>query len=278
MKGGGIIARMASHFSGGKSCNGATCWIPALLTRISSRPEFRSVFSIISRIAAGFDMSAGEKDTRTLNSEAIFVCTSATSSGLPKPLRTISESAAAKARAMPSPMPLVEPVTSDTLPASASRLLRFSGLMAMFMAHPRVWKHLAAPVIFCPSQAMQRQCLLANELIQSSYGHRMNCELAGCADHILMEKRVTCTPTYWSERDDWTLAMVAAGLGFAFMPENAANPGVVALPVIEPEFWRTVNLVTVRGHRYSPGLVHWHGRPCAKSGSARKRLQRRWRS
>jgi LysR family hydrogen peroxide-inducible transcriptional activator len=49
--------------------------------------------------------------------------------------------------------------------------------------------------------------------------------------------------------------MVAAGLGFAFMPENAAShPGVVALPVIEPEFWRTVNLVTVRGRPYSPGV------------------------
>ena len=48
--------------------------------------------------------------------------------------------------------------------------------------------------------------------------------------------------------------MVAAGLGFAFMPENAArHPGVVALP-IEPEFWRKVNLVTVRGRPYSPGV------------------------
>jgi len=93
------------------------------------------------------------------------------------------------------------------------------------------------------------------ELNGESYIHRMNCEFAGYADHILMEKGVTCTPTYWSERDDWTLAMVAAGLGFAFMPENAAKrPGVVALPVIEPEFWRTVNLVTVRGRRYSPGV------------------------
>jgi LysR family hydrogen peroxide-inducible transcriptional activator len=53
--------------------------------------------------------------------------------------------------------------------------------------------------------------------------HRMNCEFAGYADHILQEKGVTCTPTYWSERDDLTLAMVAAGLGFAFMPENAAG-------------------------------------------------------
>jgi LysR family transcriptional regulator, hydrogen peroxide-inducible genes activator len=93
------------------------------------------------------------------------------------------------------------------------------------------------------------------QLNGESYIHRMNCEFAGYADHILMEKGVTCTPTYWSERDDWTLAMVAAGLGFAFMPENAAkHPGVAALPVIDPEFWRTVNLVTVRGRRYSPGV------------------------
>jgi hypothetical protein len=29
---------------------------------------------------------------------------------------------------------------------------------------------------------------------------------------------------------------------------------VVGVPVIEPEFWREVNLVTVRGRRYSPGV------------------------
>ncbi len=93
------------------------------------------------------------------------------------------------------------------------------------------------------------------ELDGESYIHRMNCEFAGYADHILQDKGVTCTPTYWSERDDWTMAMVAAGLGFAFMPANAVkHPGVVALPVVEPEFWRQVNLVTVRGRPYSPGV------------------------
>src|SRR5208282_5918624 len=110
--------------------------------------------------------------------------------------------------------------------------------------------------------AVHRDHRLANtgtfpvrELDGECYIHRMNCEFAGYADHILQEKGVTCTPTYWSECDDWTLAMVAAGRGFAFMPENAArHPGVVALPVIEPEFWRKVNLVTVRGRPYSPGV------------------------
>lgn len=98
------------------------------------------------------------------------------------------------------------------------------------------------------------------ELNGEAYIHRMNCEFAGFADEILREKGVTCTPTYWSQRDDWTLAMVAAGLGFAFMPANSVkHPGVMALPVVEPEFWRRVNLITVRGRPHSPGvgaLVH----------------------
>jgi LysR family hydrogen peroxide-inducible transcriptional activator len=93
------------------------------------------------------------------------------------------------------------------------------------------------------------------EMNGERYIHRMNCEFAGYADHILKEKGVTCTPAYWSERDDWTLAMVAAGLGFAFMPANAVkHTGVVPLPVVEPEFWRRVNLVTMRGRLHSPGV------------------------
>jgi DNA-binding transcriptional LysR family regulator len=110
--------------------------------------------------------------------------------------------------------------------------------------------------------AVHRGHRLANErafpvrqLNGASYIHRVNCEFAGYADRILAEQGVTCTPSYWSERDDWTLAMVAAGLGFGFMPANAVHhPGVVALPVVEPEFWRDVNLVSVRGRPYSPGV------------------------
>src|SRR5258708_19531916 len=61
------------------------------------------------------------------------------------------------------------------------------------------------------------------ELNGEYYIHRVNCEFAGYADHILEEKGVTCMPTYWSERDDWTLAMVAAGLGFGFLPDKAGK-------------------------------------------------------
>ena len=93
------------------------------------------------------------------------------------------------------------------------------------------------------------------EMDGEHYIHRTNCEFAGYADQILQKRGVACKPTYWSEREDWTLAMVAAGLGFAFMPANAVkHPGVVGLPVVEPEFWRDVNLVSVRGRPHSPGL------------------------
>jgi len=105
------------------------------------------------------------------------------------------------------------------------------------------------------------------ELNGENYIHRMNCEFAGYADHILQEKGVICTPAYWSERDDWTLAMVAAGLGFAFMPINAvSHAGVVALPVVEPEFWRRVDLVTIRGRPYSPGV----------GALVREAMQKKW--
>jgi LysR family transcriptional regulator, hydrogen peroxide-inducible genes activator len=93
------------------------------------------------------------------------------------------------------------------------------------------------------------------EMNGENYIHRNNCEFAGYADEILAQQGVTCTPSYWSDRDDWTLAMVAAGLGFGFLPANSVrHPGVVGLPIIEPEFWRDVNLVSVRGRPHSPAV------------------------
>jgi hypothetical protein len=32
------------------------------------------------------------------------------------------------------------------------------------------------------------------------------------------------------------------------------HPGVIGLPVVEPEFWRQVSLVSVRERRYSTGV------------------------
>jgi LysR family transcriptional regulator, hydrogen peroxide-inducible genes activator len=93
------------------------------------------------------------------------------------------------------------------------------------------------------------------ELDGERYLNRVNCEFNGYAGPIWREHGATINMVYRSERDDWILAMIAAGLGFGFMPEYSVNhPAVVARRLVEPEFWREVNLVTVRGRPHSPAV------------------------
>jgi LysR family transcriptional regulator, hydrogen peroxide-inducible genes activator len=93
------------------------------------------------------------------------------------------------------------------------------------------------------------------DLDGKSYLNRANCEFRGYAGDLFREQGVSCMTVYRSDRDDWIMAMVVAGLGFALMPEGCLTyPGVVARPLVEPEFWREVNLVTVRGRPHSPAV------------------------
>ena len=51
---------------------------------------------------------------------------------------------------------------------------------------------------------------------------------------------------YRSEREDWILAMVAAGMGVCFIAEySAIHPGVCHRIVVDPEIVREVSLVAV---------------------------------
>jgi LysR family transcriptional regulator, hydrogen peroxide-inducible genes activator len=87
------------------------------------------------------------------------------------------------------------------------------------------------------------------------YLSRVHCEYGGPADRAFEQQGVECPTVYESERDDWILAMIAAGLGIGFMPELCAkHPGVVYRPLIEPKFTRQVSLVTVRGRPHSPAV------------------------
>ena len=55
-----------------------------------------------------------------------------------------------------------------------------------------------------------------------------------------------------SEREDWILTMVAAGMGVCFLPEYSNTiPGVISRQVIAPSIEREVCLVTVAGRRWS---------------------------
>jgi hypothetical protein len=61
---------------------------------------------------------------------------------------------------------------------------------------------------------------------------------------------------YQSEREDWILTMVAAGMGVCFLPEYTATfPGVVGCPVVSPAVARNVCLVSVASRRWSPPVA-----------------------
>lgn len=90
------------------------------------------------------------------------------------------------------------------------------------------------------------------ELDGEFYLSRINCEFYDVLDEMCRKLGVNLINSYQSEREDWILTMVAAGLGICFLPEyTAAFPGVVGCPVVSPSVARSVCLVTVAGRRAS---------------------------
>jgi LysR family transcriptional regulator, hydrogen peroxide-inducible genes activator len=116
-----------------------------------------------------------------------------------------------------------------------------------------------------------RNAIRPSDLEGIRYLNRVNCEFNGYAGPLWREHGLDYQMAYRSERDDWILAMVVSGLGFGFMPESCAqHPMVIARPMVEPEFWREVRLVTVRGRPHSPAVgalvreamrARWLGQP-----------------
>ena len=103
--------------------------------------------------------------------------------------------------------------------------------------------------------AMETQIRMA-DLDGEFYLQRINCEFYDVLDALCRECGANLVRSYQSEREDWILTMVAAGLGVCFLPEYTATfPGVVACPVVTPSVERNVCLVTVAGRRWSPPVA-----------------------
>jgi DNA-binding transcriptional LysR family regulator len=97
-----------------------------------------------------------------------------------------------------------------------------------------------------------RNEILMSELDGEYYFSRINCEFYDVLDTLCREQGANLVKSYQSEREDWILTMVAAGLGVCFLPEYTASfPGVIGCPVVSPSVTRSVCLVTVAGRRRS---------------------------
>src|SRR6266700_1721860 len=117
-----------------------------------------------------------------------------------------------------------------------------------------------------------RSSIEIKDLAGERYVQRSSCEFNDMVDVVFDERGVDCETVYRSDRDDWVLAMIASGFGFGFFPKySIEHTGVVAIPLVAPEFWREVNLTTVKGRPYSAAvgaLVHEAMRSSWPDGSA----------
>lgn len=93
------------------------------------------------------------------------------------------------------------------------------------------------------------------ELCREGYVARSSCEFAENTGNELDGVFASWKTTYQSDRDDWVLAMIASGFGYGFFPlYSAQNQDLAVIPLVEPEFWRDVNLTTVIGRPHSAAV------------------------
>lgn len=104
-----------------------------------------------------------------------------------------------------------------------------------------------------PFSAMDK--VRCEDLHDHDYVSRVNCEFDDYMTELLDDLGVETNRVFSSQRDDWVQGMIMARMGFGFFPEFAVTaPGLVTRPLCEPSFRRQINLTTVRGRRYSPGV------------------------
>jgi len=101
----------------------------------------------------------------------------------------------------------------------------------------------------------QRNTLHVTDVRGENYLSRINCEYRDYLGELCSRHGVEIRRAYRSEREDWIMAMVAAGMGICFLPEfSAIHPGVRHRLVAEPEVVREVSLASVAGRTFSPAV------------------------
>jgi len=95
----------------------------------------------------------------------------------------------------------------------------------------------------------------AAALDQEPYVSRSNCEVFEPVRKELNGRGVFLRQVFSSPRDDWVQGMIQAGLGLGFFPEfSVTYPDLAVRPLVDPSFYRTVFLATVRGRPHSPAV------------------------
>jgi LysR family hydrogen peroxide-inducible transcriptional activator len=102
--------------------------------------------------------------------------------------------------------------------------------------------------------AAQAQVSFA-DLDGESYLQRVSCEYLHELRELREKSGSKMKLAYASEREDWIMTMVAAGLGVCMLPQYSATLQALELrPLVDPPVSRTIALVTLAGRRFSPAV------------------------
>ena len=114
-------------------------------------------------------------------------------------------------------------------------------------------------VVLPPDHPLKdRNALSLSDLDGAPYVDRLACEMRETVMRVCGDIGVTLYARFRSEREDWVQAMVAASLGFAFMPEHAiSHPGMIQRPLVDPAVQRTVALMTKPGRPHAPAVQNF---------------------
>ncbi|MEZ5551494.1 MAG: LysR family transcriptional regulator [Pseudomonadales bacterium] len=109
-------------------------------------------------------------------------------------------------------------------------------------------------VVFAPNHRFKNQTTInLADVANEHYVDRLACELREVVMGICEQRDITLYANFRSEREDWIQAMVAAGMGFAFMPEcSITHQGVLSRPLVDPEVAREVRMVHMPGRKLTP--------------------------
>lgn len=95
-----------------------------------------------------------------------------------------------------------------------------------------------------------------DELDGERYIDRLHCEFSDMFLDQVQTQKLNLSYPFASEREDWILSMIAAGLGVCLLPEFMVDaPGVRTRSIVDPLLERSVQIVYRPAHENTHGLM-----------------------
>jgi LysR family hydrogen peroxide-inducible transcriptional activator len=162
--------------------------------------------------------------------------------------------------------PGIEITVVEGVPARLSELLLKGSLDVALMAQPEAFdERLKVVPVYTERFGLafpaghpfeQRNTLHVTDVRDETYLSRVNCEYRDYLIELCGEYGVGFQRGFRSEREDWIMTMVAAGMGICFLPEySAVHPGIRHRLVANPDVVRTVSVVSVAARPLPPAAI-----------------------